>query len=146
MNKLNKLMLLFFSVMMVVSIQANAACPTTDPYCPPPGAGGSSYPLTATIANGGWNLIGYSGSQAYDTHTLLSQMTVATPQKYNVISAWKYDLATGGWYYFNPAIASAGFATTLQTNGIPAYKELTTISPGDGIWIRVREAMTLSMP
>ena len=128
-------------------MQVQAACPTSDPYCPPPGAGGSSYPLTKTAANSGWNLIGYSGSQAYDTHTVLSQMTttLATPT-YNVLSAWKYDLATGGWYYFNPAIASANFAATLAANAIPAYKEFTTINPGDGIWIRVREPMTLVMP
>lgn len=131
--------------MMVVSMQVQAACPTEDPYCAPPGM--TSHSLQASASNGGWNLIGYAGAQAYDTHTLFTMMTknLATP-KYNVVSAWKYDLATGGWYYFNPGIASADFAATLAAQGQPAYKELTTINPGDGIWVKVREPMTLVMP
>ena len=145
MKILSKLKLLFISgTMVVVSMNVQAACPTSDPYCAPPGM--TSYSLQASL--GGWNLIGYSGGQNIDTHTLLSQLastSTTTKIVYNVISAWKYDTSTGGWFYFNPAISSANFAATMTANNL-TYNELTTISPGDGIWIRVREAMPLSLP
>lgn len=83
-----------------------------------------STPSTSIPLVSGWNLVGYNSSTSRSVADALNSIA----GKY--ISVWAF--VNGGWKVYNPAN--------------PGSSTLTTMEPGYGYWINMKEATTWTLP
>jgi hypothetical protein len=72
----------------------------------------------------GWNFVGYSGASAQSYGPVLSSIA----GKYDIV--WTYE--NGQWRYYDPADSDGGTLSQFQ--------------PGQGYWVKMREAAIWTLP
>ena len=84
---------------------------------------GATASKTGNLTNG-WNFVGYSAGSAQSVGPVLSSIA----GKYDIV--WTYE--NGQWRYYDPADAEGG--------------TLSQFRPGNGYWIKMREATIWTLP
>jgi hypothetical protein len=92
-------------------------------------------PLTLNFA-GGWNLLGNSATQAIDVTTTFGNAAM-------VDSVWKWNPASARWAFYSPSMQAQALADYTATLG---YEVLTTLSGGEGFWLKAKQAFSASVP
>lgn len=116
---------------------------------PPPGVTKSPDVVNPAVKNtgyslkAGWNLVSNVSGAPLTVRSVFSGKA-ADNTTYRIISVWKFlsPLDNSGmtsWYFFAPNITSDTALATNATIVANGWRALTTIEPGEGFWVNVRD-------
>lgn len=84
----------------------------------------------------GWNLIGNSANMSWNVSELLGDKTKVT-------TVWKWMADGARWAFYAPSLNGQALLNYANNKG---YDVLTTVGPGEGIWVNAQTDTTLSAP
>ena len=93
-----------------------------------------SHAASVAVASG-WNLLGNSTSAAIAVSSVFGDAT-------RVTSVWKWDPANNTWQFYSPDLSDGGSAYAASMG----YSALTTIDPGEGIWVQAKQNFNVQFP
>ena len=110
------------------------------------GYGAMDTAMAARLATGnvlapGWNLIGNTLSTPVDVAATFG----ATATKDLITTVWKWVPGASAWAFYAPSLAAQGDSVLRDYAIGKGYQVLTTISPGEGLWVNAKPAAGSSL-
>jgi uncharacterized protein (DUF1800 family) len=93
-----------------------------------------SHAASLAVASG-WNLLGNSTGTAIAVNTVFGDAT-------QVKSVWKWLPTSNTWQFYSPDLSDGG-ASYAASMG---YSALTSVDPGDGIWVQAKQNFNAQLP
>jgi hypothetical protein len=89
--------------------------------------------LASTSLVTGWNLMGNSSNTNWDVSTVFGDKTKIT-------TVWKWMADSSRWAFYAPSMSVSALLDYANAKG---YDVLTTVGPGDGVWVNTQLATTV---
>jgi len=96
-----------------------------------PGIPGDTLTLTA-----GWNLLGNGWNQTLPVASVFGDVA-------RVTTVWKWDVAKIGWQFYSPTMTTQELQNYATGKG---YGVLSAVGAGEGFWVNVKRAFTVTLP
>jgi hypothetical protein len=87
----------------------------------------------------GWNLLGNASDTPID-------VGVAFSDSAQFVTLWKWLASQSVWAFYSPALAAQGGAALADYAAAKGYQVLRTIAGGEGFWVNVKQAGSVSLP